>query len=86
MPKTLRTPQQIQFQQLLIEARSARNLTQAEVARRLGRRQPFVTKYENGDRRLDVVEFCEVMQALGGDPLELLAELLRREPLTPRTS
>ena len=85
MPKTLRTPRQLQFQQLLIDARNASKLTQVEVARRLGRRQPFVAKYENGERRLDVVEFCEIMHVLGADPVHLLIELLRREPLTPKS-
>jgi transcriptional regulator with XRE-family HTH domain len=85
MRKTLRTPRQLQLQQLLVDARTARHLTQVEVARRLGRRQPFVAKYESGERRLDVVEFCEVMRALETDPIALLAELLRREPLTPKS-
>ncbi|MDE2167511.1 MAG: helix-turn-helix transcriptional regulator [Alphaproteobacteria bacterium] len=78
MPKSLRTPRQKQLQQLLIRVRKAKTLTQAEVAQRLGRPQSFVAKYEGGERRLDVVEFIEVAQALETDPCALLADLLRR--------
>jgi len=63
------------FRVRLIEARRSQNLSQAEVAKRLGRPQSFVSKYERGERRVDVVEFLEVAEALGIDPLELLAEI-----------
>ncbi len=79
MSKILRTPRQIQFQQILIETRTSKNLTQAEVATRLDRPQSFVAKYETGERKLNVVEYCDVVRALDSDPVELLAELLRRE-------
>lgn len=78
MPKTLRTPRQQRLQKLLARVRKAKNLTQADVAERLGRPQSFVAKYEGGERRLDVVEFIEVAEALEADPCRLLADLLRR--------
>jgi transcriptional regulator with XRE-family HTH domain len=60
------------FRQLLVEARKAANLTQAELSSRLKRPQSFVSKYERGERRLDVVEFGDVAKALGIDPLRFL--------------
>jgi transcriptional regulator with XRE-family HTH domain len=57
--------------------RKSKNLTQADVAQKLGRPQSFVAKYEGGERRLDVVEFVDVAQALGADPSLLLADMLR---------
>lgn len=77
MPKSLRTPQQRQLQELLITVRKAKHLTQATVAERLGRPQSFVAKYEGGERRLDIVEFIEVARALETDPRELLGCLLQ---------
>lgn len=77
MRKSLRTPRQEQLQGLLIRLRKSKNLTQAEVAERLGRPQSFVAKYEGGERRLDVAEFIEVARALETDPCTVLAELLR---------
>lgn len=78
MPKSLRTPRQQHLQQLLIKLRKSKSLTQTDVARKIGRPQSFVAKYEGGERRLDVVEFVEVARALDADPCEVLAELLRR--------
>jgi len=57
---------------LLVQVRHSRNLTQSQVAERLNRPQSFVSKYENGERRLDVIEFLEVAAALGVEPQSLL--------------
>ena len=56
----------------LIDARRTVGLTQAEVAKRVGRPQSYVSKYERGERRLDVVEFVEICQAIGADPVRIL--------------
>jgi transcriptional regulator with XRE-family HTH domain len=53
------------FRELLKETRFAKNLTQAEIARRLGLPQSYVSKYESGERRLDFVETVLVCEALG---------------------
>jgi len=44
------------FLRKLREARIAAGLSQAAVARRLGKPQSFVSKCESGERRVDVVE------------------------------
>ena len=49
---------------LLIEARHSKGLTQTEVGKRIGKRQTFVSKYELGERRLDVVEFLLICKAM----------------------
>ncbi|UGT64416.1 helix-turn-helix domain-containing protein [Nocardia asteroides] len=48
------------LRQLRLEA----GLTQVEVARRLDVPQSFVSKYETGERRLDVIELLHVVRAL----------------------
>lgn len=78
MSKSLRTPRQQRLQELLSGVRKAKKLTQADVAERLGRQQSFVAKYEGGERRLDVIEFVEVAEALETDPCILLADILHR--------
>ncbi len=60
---------------LLVEGRKAAGLTQQDLAARLGRPQSFVSKYERGERRLDVVEFLEVADALGIDPARTIRKL-----------
>jgi len=57
----------------LVRARKAAQLTQVEVARRLGKPQSFVSKYERGERRLDVIEFLRVARAIDIDAVALLA-------------
>jgi len=44
----------------LRHARAEAGLTQVEVARRLGKRQSFVSKCESGERRVDVVELNQL--------------------------
>ena len=56
----------------LVAARRAAGLTQGEVARRLGRPQPFVAKYEIGERRLDVVELLQILRVLGVESRRLI--------------
>jgi transcriptional regulator with XRE-family HTH domain len=77
MAKSLRSPDHVRLTDLLIAARKRAGLTQRHVAEALQRPQSFVAKYEGGERRLDVVEFIAVAQALGADPLRLLRALLK---------
>jgi transcriptional regulator with XRE-family HTH domain len=65
---------------MLVEARKAATLTQTELSLRLNRPQSFVSKYERGERRLDVVEFGDVVKALGLDPLRFLRRFYSGEP------
>jgi len=73
----VRNEAQMRFRELLLAARKNAGLTQAELSSRLNRPQSFVSKYERGERRLDVVEFREVACALGVDPVQFLAKLYR---------
>jgi transcriptional regulator with XRE-family HTH domain len=66
------------FRELLVEVRKTAGLTQTELSQRLRRPQSFVSKYERGERRLDVVEFCEVAKALGVNPVKLLDRFYRK--------
>lgn len=70
-----RNPRYDQFHRALIDARQKNDLTQQEVASRLGKPQSYVSKYESGERRLDVVEFLEVCEALKVKPISILKRL-----------
>ena len=52
------------FRDLLRLVRKESGLTQAELAGRLRRHQSYVSKYEIGERRLDVIELRAVCRAL----------------------
>jgi len=61
----------------LAAARRQANVTQQELAAKLGKPQSFVSEYERGQRRVDVVELLVISRALGVDPLGLFTEIAR---------
>ncbi|TPK94807.1 helix-turn-helix transcriptional regulator [Mesorhizobium sp. B2-4-12] len=58
--------------ELLVEARKEAGVTQVELGKRLGVRQTFVSKFELGERRLDVAEYIDVCRAIGTDPCQIM--------------
>ncbi len=76
MSKSVFTEEYNQFRKMLIDARKAANLTQAELSAKLARPQSYVSKYERGERRLDLIEFLELAQVLEIDPLTFIENLL----------
>lgn len=75
MPRSVFTSKYNRFRILLIEARKSSGLTQMDLAAKLRRPQSYVSKFERGERRLDVIEFLEVAQALEIDSAEFLKKL-----------
>jgi transcriptional regulator with XRE-family HTH domain len=75
--KSVHTKDYSQFLALLVKARKEARLTQAEVAGKLRRPQSYVSKYESGERRLDVVEFLDLARAVGFDPVKFIKSLYR---------
>lgn len=65
---------------LLVQARKDAGLTQVELGKRLGQRQTFVSKFELGERRLDVAEFIEICRAIGADPYEMIRAAEANKP------
>jgi len=53
------------LQTLLRTIRKEAGLSQQELATRLGKPQSFVSKYESGERRLDLIEVFHICQVLG---------------------
>jgi transcriptional regulator with XRE-family HTH domain len=78
MPRSLFSREYKRFCGFLLAERKAAGLTQAELAARLRKPQSFVSKYEQGERRLDVVEFLHVARAIGFDPHHVLSRLQER--------
>ena len=75
--KSVHTAEQQLLRELLIAARDKAGLTQQKLARRLGKPQSFIAKYEGGERRLDVIEFVTIARAIGADPLRILRTLAK---------
>lgn len=60
---------------VLREARVAGHITQEELGKALGRPQSFIAKVENGERRLDIVEFVHLCRLVDLDPVNIINKL-----------
>lgn len=63
------------YRELLRLIRKEAGLRQAELASRVGRPQSFVSNYELGERRLDVLELREICNACSTDLMEFVHRL-----------
>jgi transcriptional regulator with XRE-family HTH domain len=61
----------------LTAKREAAGLTQTELAARLGEYQSFVARLESGQRRVDVIEFLKLSEALGFDAAKAIRQIGR---------
>ena len=62
----------------LAAARMRAKTTQRELAARLEKPQSFVSAYKSGQRRIDLLGFLRVAEALGADPLRVFREIIER--------
>jgi transcriptional regulator with XRE-family HTH domain len=72
MEKSIFTLEQEALQRVLRQLRLGAGLRQEDLAARLDEPQSFVSKYESGERRLDLIELRQVCQAVGVTLLELI--------------
>jgi len=77
MNKSIYTAQQTVLRSLLKEVRLEAHLRQVDLAERLDEPQSFVSKYEAGERRLDLIELRHVCEAIG-IPLRVLVDRFER--------
>jgi transcriptional regulator with XRE-family HTH domain len=62
----------------LAAARDRAGLTQQQLARLLRKPQSFVSNYERGQRRIDVLELLRIVEALGGDARSVFMDIVGR--------
>ena len=78
MARTFASPRHTALVKFLRKKREEKKgLTQAKVAKRLGRYQSYVTDYERGQKRIDAVELVNIAQAIGFDPIEAIRVIKR---------
>lgn len=75
MRKTIHSAQSKLLRATLKEIRERADLSQRQLCRLLGREHTFVSKYESGERRIDIVEFYWICKACDAAP-ELAARKL----------
>lgn len=72
--KSIYTDDYINIISVLRATRINKNITQAEMAKLLNTTQSFVSKVENRERRLDVIELLSWINALGVSVSDVLPE------------
>jgi transcriptional regulator with XRE-family HTH domain len=80
MQKSLKSPEYARLIAVLVAVRHAAGVQQQKLAERLGKPQSFVSKYEAGERRVDLIEFIAIARALDADPVKLFREFVAAEP------
>jgi transcriptional regulator with XRE-family HTH domain len=64
----------------LTQAREAAGLHQADLAKKIGKNQSYISNIERGQRRVDVIEFIVIVRAMNGDPVRIFSEIARDMP------
>jgi len=63
---------------MLRDLRQTAGLTQSQLAKKLGRSQSFISKYETGELRLDLLEIRSVCESMGTSLSAFVTEFERR--------
>jgi len=78
MLKGLRSNKHRALRYAITQAREAAGLTQRVLAARMSINQSIIAKIESGERRLDVVEFLKLCEAIGVDAREIIGRVMER--------
>lgn len=68
------------FVEQLTAARKQSGLKQEELAALIGKDQSYISNIERGQRRVDVIEFVALVQAMGANPISLFADIVSKLP------
>ena len=82
MNQSITSPTYQRFREMLIKLRKQAGVSQVELAGNMGRPQQFVSRYELGERRIDVGEFIEISKHLGFEAGKFIDELATWDCLT----
>jgi transcriptional regulator with XRE-family HTH domain len=84
VPRKIYSREQEKLIAVLRQLRIDAELRQVDLAKRLRRPQSFVSKYETGERRLDLIELREVCAALGVSIMEFVQQFEESLPRSKR--
>jgi transcriptional regulator with XRE-family HTH domain len=80
MPKSVHSKRHHIIATALADQRRGKGLTQAQVAKALGRHQPFIANIESGERRVDLVELLDIASIIDLDVEGLIHSLRLAAP------
>lgn len=82
MTNSIHTQEMLALRSWLKEERELRNLSMRSLAERMEKPHSYVQKVEQGERRLDTVEYVWYCQTLGIDPkigITLIQDAIKKE-------
>lgn len=65
MPKSIHRNAYLAVVSFIVDARKMRNVTQIQLAKKVGKPQSYISKIETGERRIDIIELFDIMDGLG---------------------
>jgi transcriptional regulator with XRE-family HTH domain len=65
--RTIRSKRHKKLIDLVVAERKQAGIRQVQLAKKLKRSQTWIARLESGERRLDVVEFLDLAEAIGFD-------------------
>jgi transcriptional regulator with XRE-family HTH domain len=77
MTRTSDSPRQDALRQFLVKKRKEAGLRQVDLAKRLKRRQDYISYVETGQKLVEVVELMEWAEAIGFDPKDAIKALAK---------
>ncbi len=75
MREDIHSTEHRRLREILKRRRIAAGLRQTDLAAHTRRSQAYISKFENGDLRLDVADFVLLCRAIGCDPHAVLDEV-----------
>jgi transcriptional regulator with XRE-family HTH domain len=77
MPASMHNPAADFLAKTVVDMRKNAVLNQRELATLLGREQNYVARIETGQRRLDLIEWIQLLRALGVEPDREIPRIIR---------
>lgn len=76
MEKSIHSPEYQKVIEKLVEIRREAGMTQCQLAELMGREQSFIWRLEKGERRLDLIEFHWICEALNKKASVVYSEIM----------
>jgi transcriptional regulator with XRE-family HTH domain len=77
MARTSDSPRRDALRQFLVKKRKEAGLRQVDLAKRLKRRQDYISYVETGQKLVEVIELMEWAEAIGFDPKDAIKALAK---------